>query len=57
MRIAKVTRIEPVSAAENISRLYIKENKKVFSEDFLLEMHNQIEERNTKTELLNPNGD
>ncbi len=25
--------------------------------DRLLEMHNQIEERNTKTELLNPNGD
>ena len=52
-----VARIEPVSATENISRLCIKENKKVFSEDFLPEVRSQIEERNIKTELLNSTGD
>ncbi len=50
-----VTRLEPVPATENISQLCIKENKEVFMEDFLPEVRSQIEARNIKTQLLNPN--
>jgi hypothetical protein len=47
-------RIEPVPATERISRLCIKENDKVFMDDFLPEIRRQIEERAIKTELLTP---
>ena len=47
-----VTRIEPVSATENISRLCIKENKKVFSEDFLPEVRSQIYFTRSRIELF-----
>ncbi|WP_374090414.1 Sbal_3080 family lipoprotein [Methylomicrobium lacus] len=50
-----LTRIEPVPATENISQICIKENTKVFMDDFLPEVRKQIEERNIKTELLTPN--
>ncbi|WP_446812047.1 hypothetical protein ACH50O_10960 [Methylomonas sp. 2BW1-5-20] len=49
-----VTRIEPVPAAETISHLCIKENEKVFSDDFLPEVRSQIEEHNIRTELFKP---
>ncbi len=50
-----VTRINPIPVTEHISQLCIKENKKVFSDDFLPEVRSQIEERNIKTQLLEPN--
>jgi hypothetical protein len=50
-----VSKVEPVPATEIISQLCIKENPKVFMEDFLPEVRQQIEERNIKTEILSPN--
>ena len=49
-----VTKVEPVPATETISQLCIQENKKVFMDDFLPEVRRQIEERNIKTEIQNP---
>ncbi|WP_019867194.1 hypothetical protein [Methylovulum miyakonense] len=49
-----VTKVEPVPATETIAQLCIKENPKVFMEDFLPEVRQQIEEHGIKTGLLSP---
>jgi len=49
-----LTKVEPVPASETISQLCIKENTKVFMDDFLPEVRQQIEEHNIKTQIFSP---